>query len=154
MLSERPTSDDTVDACPLCPTNLSIPELYTHVAQHLEQLSLFVLPNRVEDSEYASAGSVHAQDDRSNDKDDLSELSSMNSDQKPEITGHEEDSSYVKIPDVMPEDIQKWTDILHGSKPQIKSDTPMDLVLLRLQYEQKYKKRPDVTGLGDSRDGG
>ena len=68
FLSEHPMSETTMEPCPLCPTNLPLTELYTHVAQHLEQLSLFVLPSYAEDSGDSLDGSDashQARNDRS-----------------------------------------------------------------------------------------
>lgn len=59
-LSESSLNDDVIESCPLCPVRLSLVRLHAHIAEHLEQISLFVLPCKVVDTMDSSKGSNHA----------------------------------------------------------------------------------------------
>ncbi|PVI03053.1 hypothetical protein DM02DRAFT_558808, partial [Periconia macrospinosa] len=43
-MSERPTDDMEIVACPLCPDERKLILLQSHLAEHLESIALFVLP--------------------------------------------------------------------------------------------------------------
>ena len=156
-LSERPISDDTIDRCSLCPTNLPLTELYPHIAQHLEQLSLFVLPSSVDDSEdpgYGSNASQQAHEDVSNRFDDFSENSSTPGTRDPEVANQtvdpsEDDNGSVIMTDLAncpptPQDPQDWAKILLNTQTSTQpADT--DPVLLELQKKQKTTVQAEHT---------
>lgn len=48
-ICERPMDDDEDADCPICLATLSLSALWTHLAAHLEELALFVLPCHMED---------------------------------------------------------------------------------------------------------
>ncbi|ORY12687.1 hypothetical protein BCR34DRAFT_287730 [Clohesyomyces aquaticus] len=50
-VSERPTEEDEIVACPLCPDELYLKTLRTHLSEHLEEIALFVLPLSIEESD-------------------------------------------------------------------------------------------------------
>jgi len=47
-ICEQPIDDDTNSDCPLCPVTIPVSALRVHLATHLEDLALFVLPINVE----------------------------------------------------------------------------------------------------------
>ncbi|KAI1114992.1 hypothetical protein F5Y14DRAFT_412704 [Nemania sp. NC0429] len=56
-MSERPIDEDHVDKCPFCYATMSIKELLDHMADHMEKLALFSLPqNHDETGEIADVG--------------------------------------------------------------------------------------------------
>ncbi len=48
-ICERPVELCETTACPLCLEDLSLLRLQTHIAEHMEEIALFVLPNDLED---------------------------------------------------------------------------------------------------------
>lgn len=58
-ICERPIDDDEDADCPICLATLSLPALRTHLATHLEELALFVLPRYMENqSQYVGSDKV------------------------------------------------------------------------------------------------
>ena len=57
-MSERPIDEDEILPCPLCPSEMYLSRLQPHLAEHLETISLFVLPNEVEESEDTDSDKV------------------------------------------------------------------------------------------------
>jgi hypothetical protein len=85
-ICERAEDPNEPTECPLCPDTLSLSRLQSHLALHLEDLSLFVLPVDVDDTKKeGDVGQKESHDDGSNkaiynravDLDDLPSLSSM-----------------------------------------------------------------------------
>jgi hypothetical protein len=76
-ICERPKNMDTKTECPLCFDILSLEALHTHLAAHLEELALFILPldpsNSTDDGNSDSAKPV-LQNKTHQDFDDLSSL--------------------------------------------------------------------------------
>jgi hypothetical protein len=64
-LSEQPIGDDTIVGCPLCPAELAMVRLLHHIAEHLDEISIFVLPRLDEESEEDRYSSL-AGDSRTN----------------------------------------------------------------------------------------
>lgn len=54
-VSERPIDEEEIVACPLCPDELYLRTLRTHLSKHLEDIALSVLPLNVEDDEDADS---------------------------------------------------------------------------------------------------
>lgn len=54
-VSERPIDEDEIVACPLCPDELYLRTLRTHLSKHLEDIALSVLPLNAEDDEDADS---------------------------------------------------------------------------------------------------
>ncbi|KAI1073614.1 hypothetical protein F5B20DRAFT_566434 [Whalleya microplaca] len=50
-LCESSMDDSEVQHCPLCPIELAVDELMTHLAKHMEELALLALPSRCEETE-------------------------------------------------------------------------------------------------------
>jgi hypothetical protein len=50
-ISERSMNNDTIVECPFCPDERRLMILHTHIAEHLESVSLFVLSATFEDEE-------------------------------------------------------------------------------------------------------
>jgi hypothetical protein len=50
-ISERSMKNDTIVECPFCPDERRLMILHTHIAEHLESISLFVLSATFEDEE-------------------------------------------------------------------------------------------------------
>lgn len=69
--------ETTIDRCPLCPTAMPLSQLYLHIAQHLEQLALFVLflYTGETNTEDGSNASDQAQIHRNDGSDDFFESS-------------------------------------------------------------------------------
>ena len=49
-MSERTMDDMTIVRCPLCPDERRLMTLHNHIAEHLEEISLFVLPTNIEEN--------------------------------------------------------------------------------------------------------
>lgn len=49
-LCEREIDDSDMNACPICLDDMSLAELYDHLATHMEELALFVLPPTPDDN--------------------------------------------------------------------------------------------------------
>jgi hypothetical protein len=61
-MSERPMDDMTIVRCPLCPDERRLMTLYSHVAEHLEAISLFALPLNMEEGNQDGENSDHVAD--------------------------------------------------------------------------------------------
>lgn len=57
-MCERPASSDEKDACPLCSEELTLLELRSHLAAHLEDLALFVLPAGIDEESNDAASDI------------------------------------------------------------------------------------------------
>ena len=57
-MSERQVDEETILPCPLCPDELYLKRLQTHVAEHLEEISLFVIPIAIGDGSEAETHEV------------------------------------------------------------------------------------------------
>lgn len=152
-------SEETVDRCPLCPTNLPLVNLYPHVAQHLEQLSLFVLSSYAEDPERTEEGSDasdKAHDDRSRRLDYLSDDSTTARSQGQEANGQELDfnmwddgtepntvSEGEGAPPAL-QGLQDWTSVMS----QIQTSAPkagFDPLLLDMQRKQDEQVHGEIS---------
>lgn len=152
-LSERPVSDETIERCPLCPTNLPLSALLPHIAQHLEQLSLFVLSssvNEIENSGLDSDVSHQAHDDYSNHMDDVTATSSTVSNRLAERDDQEVDviiddstvTNEISKESLVPEeDMQDWTQIFDAKQASARSAEP-DPILVSLQKQQTQQSGP------------
>ncbi|KAK0710658.1 WD40-repeat-containing domain protein [Lasiosphaeris hirsuta] len=65
-MCETPLDDDRIVACPICPNELYLHRLLIHVADHMEEISLFVLPAVSDGDE--DAGSHAIRGSRTGDK--------------------------------------------------------------------------------------
>ncbi|KAI0188962.1 Metallo-dependent phosphatase-like protein [Xylaria flabelliformis] len=76
-MSERPMDESIILPCPLCKSELSLAKLLDHLAAHMEEISLFVLPNNLglEDTDSDDAMGTDAQ--KSSDGGEPSSLSSL-----------------------------------------------------------------------------
>ena len=83
-MCERPADPDDKASCPLCHMEETLRALQTHVASHLEDLALFVLPLETDDHE-TDANSHHAERPREKDnrldEDEISALGSFDEDE-------------------------------------------------------------------------
>jgi hypothetical protein len=78
-ICERPSNMDTETECPLCFDILSLGALYSHLAAHLEELALFLLPlnpNDSPDDGNSDSAKLVLQNETQQDFDNLSSLSS------------------------------------------------------------------------------
>ncbi|KAI0469641.1 domain found in Dishevelled, Egl-10, and Pleckstrin-domain-containing protein [Xylariaceae sp. FL0804] len=50
-LSERPVEESNIFQCPLCPNQMLLNRLMVHLAEHLEEIALFVLPRETDSHE-------------------------------------------------------------------------------------------------------
>ncbi len=57
-MCERPACSDEKDACPLCLEELTLLELRSHLAAHLEDLALFVLPAGTDEESKDAASDI------------------------------------------------------------------------------------------------
>lgn len=57
-LSERPVDEDAIFGCPLCPDELYLNRLDAHIAEHLEEISLFALPTGEDENMGLSESSI------------------------------------------------------------------------------------------------
>ncbi|RBR25764.1 uncharacterized protein FIESC28_01446 [Fusarium coffeatum] len=63
-MSERPLDDDHRMECVLCPSQLSLSRLLEHLAQHMEDIALFVLPSLSEEDEDANSNAARLSRDQ------------------------------------------------------------------------------------------
>lgn len=155
-LSERPMAGDTIERCSLCPTNLPLTELYPHIAQHLEQLSLFVLSCHVDDTQESNQGSNisdQARDDQSSRFNDLTDASGASSthnrvrggekadnldeDTVPTVVGAEEDLYSLFL------SLQDWTNVTDEAQM---SNQPVESDPLLLDLQGKQSERLIIAG--------
>jgi hypothetical protein len=108
-MSERPMDDMTIVRCPLCPDERRLMTLHSHIAEHLEAISLFVLPLNIEEDNQGGDNSDHVADGDFSSRMENS-VSSMSStgDEMRDLSGGDHDT-YVKIA-VM---IIRWDDSLN-----------------------------------------
>jgi tetratricopeptide (TPR) repeat protein len=79
-MSERPIDEDEIFACPLCPDELYLGNLQNHLAEHLETISLFVLPAEVDEDEDEDIDSNNVAKTRPNpDQDESGTQSTLSS---------------------------------------------------------------------------
>ena len=87
-MSERPAVPEEIDECPLCPENLTLLGLRSHVAAHLEDLALFILPDNGVGAEDANSDSAERsgsrQSSRHSNLSNLSNLSTSEDVKKPD----------------------------------------------------------------------
>lgn len=99
-VSERPIDEDEIVACPLCPDELYLRTLRTHLSKHLEDIALSVLPLNVEDDEDAdsqkAAGSGAISDTESE-----TEGSSRTSSRIQDDTANSASDSIIEITDIV-----------------------------------------------------
>jgi hypothetical protein len=146
-LSERPKEETAVDSCPLCPMTLSLSLLYLHIAQHLEQLSLFVLfpYSADDDTQDASDASDQAQDHRSNDANDVMEGNSGGSDSDiVDMTGSPESMPLAS------EDDPGWDSLFDNNRAQLPLEQP-DAIISHLQDQQHGQMQAASTSDTDNR---
>lgn len=62
-ISERPIEDDRRTKCTLCPDQLSLGRLLEHLAQHMEEIALFVLPSLSDDDKDAESNAARFSQD-------------------------------------------------------------------------------------------
>jgi len=77
-LCSRSASETTVDVCVLCGKELMLLELQKHVAAHMQDIALFVLPTTTEEDEEGSLASGEAANLKSSDASDESGASGTN----------------------------------------------------------------------------
>lgn len=77
-ICERPADQNENSCCPLCPAEMPLSKLQLHLATHLEELALFVLPVYMSDKSQRS-GSNHGEggNDNSSRMEDLPSLGSF-----------------------------------------------------------------------------
>lgn len=152
-LSERPVSLETIDQCPLCPTKLPLTDLYSHVAQHLEQLSLFILRPQDSDTEEPgenSEDSNRAYDDHSRLWNDLSTHSSSvdtrpedTNDSNDDILSGDVDLAFEEFPDRVNDllqDSREWETILSHTRPSMQP-AQVDPLLRKLREQQLHRTK-------------
>ncbi|KAI0909371.1 hypothetical protein F4823DRAFT_594729 [Ustulina deusta] len=77
-MSERPMEESIILPCSLCKSELSLAKLLDHLAAHMEEISLFVLPNDSEFDDDTNSNNVMGTDTQeSGDKRETSPLSSL-----------------------------------------------------------------------------
>lgn len=77
-MSERPMEESVILPCLLCKSELSLAKLLDHLAAHMEEISLFVLPNNSEVDDDTNSNNVMGTDTQeSGDKRETSPLSSL-----------------------------------------------------------------------------
>ncbi|KAH6642845.1 hypothetical protein C7974DRAFT_372708 [Boeremia exigua] len=151
-LSERPMSDEKIESCPLCPTNMPLSRLFSHVAQHLEQLSLFVLSFSNSDAEGGSEASHQAEDDHGGNFHGVSEDSSMDDRWSTQEVDDDNESIVWDTEPVIentfgippPEDPQLWTK-LFSTSPVSAQSADSDPLLIDLQRKQAQRNKVDGT---------
>jgi hypothetical protein len=96
-MSERPIDDDEILACPLCPDELYLSKLQNHIAEHLETISLFVLPIVEDEDEDADSDKVAGTGSKSNRDETGTQatLSSLGFSQTDEKDGTQQDFSQL-----------------------------------------------------------
>lgn len=152
-VSERPIDEDEIVACPLCPDELYLRTLRTHLSKHLEDIALSVLPLNVEDEEDAdsqkAAGSGAISDIESE-----TEGSSRTSSRIQDDTANSASDSIIEIADTDSikgrpryrdlEFVEMRADMLVASAPRSDRDIP----LLR-QYLVPERSYPNLHGRED-----
>ncbi|KAJ4006471.1 hypothetical protein NW766_010562 [Fusarium irregulare] len=63
-MSERPLDDDYRIKCVLCPSQVSLNRLLEHLAQHMEEIALFVLPSLSDEDEDTNSNAALLSRDR------------------------------------------------------------------------------------------
>jgi hypothetical protein len=76
-MSERPIDDDRRMKCVLCPSQLSLSRLLEHLAQHMEEIALFVLPSLSDDDEDAKSNAARLSRDHDQNGQEDSPASSL-----------------------------------------------------------------------------
>jgi hypothetical protein len=78
-ICEQPSQLDEKTDCPLCPGVFTIDQLQSHLASHLEELALFVLPDDADNRSDAGSDKAELRDneDRRLETEDLSGLDSF-----------------------------------------------------------------------------
>ena len=82
-MCERPIDEDEIVKCPLCPTSLALPKLQVHLASHLEEIALFVLPPSQLDAGETNSNRAAASRSLSQSMDDIPSLPSLTFDEDP-----------------------------------------------------------------------
>lgn len=78
-MCERPEKPSQPTDCPLCPKNLPLSTLEAHIASHLEELALFVIPVVTDDSSDAGGSHRAVASVEELDRSDFDSLSSLGS---------------------------------------------------------------------------
>jgi hypothetical protein len=97
-ICERPNNMDTETECPLCFDVLSLEVLYSHLAAHLEELALFLLPlnpNDSPDDGNSDSAKLVLQNETQQDFDNLSSLGPYSVAEAPEP--HTQDPQTFKL---------------------------------------------------------
>ncbi|KAF3002671.1 hypothetical protein E8E13_009674 [Curvularia kusanoi] len=128
---------------------MSLSKLNPHIAQHLEQLSLFALSSHIDEvsTEDGTDASDQAQDRRSDDSENLSEDSNAASTSRESVGNHDPDlldEGNSEGAQLIFENVPDWDSMLSVTRAICQSDQP-DQVLLDLQ-ERQYPQ-----GLNDER---
>jgi hypothetical protein len=63
-MCERPMDETSVSSCPFCPEEGSLMTLLNHIGEHLEEISLSVLPLNLSDGDEADADSQNSKNAR------------------------------------------------------------------------------------------
>lgn len=152
-VSERPIDEDEIVACPLCPDELYLRTLRTHLSKHLEDIALSVLPLNVEDEEDAdsqkAAGSGAISDIESE-----TEESSKTSSRIHDDTANSAIDSIIEITDTVegpPGDEDVELEYIRGALPP-HSDGEIKLLpqyFIPAQRESNFYGREDVLKLID-----
>lgn len=82
-MCERSVNEDEITKCPLCPTALPLPKLQAHLASHLEEIALFVLPIEQHDTSEMDSNKVIISKTNSKGENDLDSLNNL--DDEPEL---------------------------------------------------------------------
>jgi hypothetical protein len=114
-ICERPADLEEMNDCPLCLERLTLSSLQSHLASHLEDLALFVLPVDIDDqSKNSSSDKVepHQHELSQHDIDDLSSLgtfSGVESDNAPLVQDEREFARlFEKDESLLPDSVQGW----------------------------------------------
>lgn len=68
-LSERPLDDGQYMKCTLCPSQMTLSRFFEHLAEHMEEIALFLLPSFIdEDDDAASNAARLSRGQRDSDK--------------------------------------------------------------------------------------
>ncbi|KAI1123240.1 hypothetical protein F5Y10DRAFT_252237 [Nemania abortiva] len=77
-MSERPMDDSIILPCSLCKSELSLVKLLDHLAAHMEEISLFVLPNHSDpEDDISSNDAIGTYTHKDSDNSELSQQSSL-----------------------------------------------------------------------------
>ncbi|KAI1196735.1 hypothetical protein F5X97DRAFT_202072 [Nemania serpens] len=142
-MSERPMDESVILPCPLCKSQLSLAKLFDHLAAHMEEISLFVLPNNSEPGDNTNSNDAMRTDtENGSDGMEPSPQSSLRfsdiAQSDREAVEGEDSIPYIQLPASNPSD---------GAEAQVKGETGASSSVSRIPFDSSVI--PDIDTIID-----